>query len=608
LIINISYDSSVNNAPAAFKTAIAAAVQFLQNTYLNPITINIDVGFGEIGPSNTPLGSNALGESNTYFNNYTYSQVRNALVADTSSADQVSAGNSLPAADPTGSGNYWVATAEAKALGLMGSSGAVDGYIAFSSSLPFTYDDSSGVAASTYDFNGVALHELTEVMGRELFVGNDGIGSNSYTPLDLFHYSSNGVRDFSGTTPGYFSPDGGASHLDSFNTNRNGDFGDWASSAGNDSFLAFSNSGVVNKFSQADIREMNVLGYDEAPPVPVLSAFVGDFNGDLKSDIVWLNVGTATPTMWLMNGTAVANSAVLPTPPTSWTIVGTGDFYNDGTSDLLWQNSNGQPGIWEMNGSSVVSAVSLPTPPSEWKIVGTGDFNHDHHTDILWTDTITNQPGIWEMNGSSIVASAALATPPSQWKIVGTGDFSGDGFSDILWINTATNTAGIWEMNGTSIVSSVALTAPPSAWRLVGTCDVNGDHTADLMWQSSSSGDVGIWEMNGTSVVSMTDVGSPGTSWQLVGAGDFIGNGKSDLLFLNPTNDQVQIWTMNGTQVVSMQVLATTAALSGAQGNAQGSATALSSSPVLAGIDTYTAGGPLAGDPLGTTCGLLTTV
>jgi hypothetical protein len=626
LIINLTFDQSTSSLPTGFVAAINAVVQFYESLYTNPIAINIDVGFGEIAGQS--LSSGALGESETYFNNYSYSQIKTGLAQNATSADQVSAVNSLPVNDPTNGGNYWVSTAEAKALGLAGASSDIDGYVGFSSSFPFTYNTTNGgtVASGTYDFFGVAAHEISEVMGRALFVGNDGIGSNSYTPLDLFHYSSNGVRDFSGTTAGYFSPDGGTSHLDSFNTNSQGDFGDWASSASNDAYLAFSNSGVGNAVSQADIREMNVLGYDEVPPTPPLSAFIGDFNGDTKSDIVWLNGSTNTPTMWLMNGTAIANSAVLPTPPSSWTIVGTGDFYGDGTSDLLWQNSNGQPSIWEMNGASLAGSVVLPTPPSEWRIVGTGDFNGDGHSDILWTDTLTNTPAIWEMNGSSIVSFANLVTPPPQWKIVATGDFSGDGKSDILWLNTVSNTPSIWEMNGTSLVSSAVLTTPPSSWRLVGTGDVNGDHTADILWQNSSSGDVAIWEMNGTSIVSMADVGSPGTSWQLVRAGDFIGNGKSDLLFLNPSNDQVQIWTMNGMQVVTKQTLATTAAQSGAQVNAQASATPLSSSPVLAGIDSYNAGAPLAApvlgaapsgglgasgpasDPLGTTRGLLTAV
>jgi FG-GAP-like repeat len=585
LIINVSYDSSVNGAPSAFTTAFAAAVQFLENTFTNPITVNIDVGFGEIGPNNTPLGSNALGESNTFFNHYTYTQVRSALVADTSSADQVSAGNSLPAADPTNGGNYWVATAEAKALGLMGPSNAVDGYIGFSSSLPFTYDDSNGVAAGTYDFNGVALHELTEVLGRELFVGNDGIGSNSFTPLDLFHYSSNGVRDFSGTAAGYFSPNGGTSNLDSFNTNPNGDFGDWASSAGNDSFLAFSGSGVVNTFSQADIREMNVLGYDQALIGPGASAFIGDFNGDGKSDIVWLN--GSTPTMWLMNGTTVASSAVLPTPPSSWRVVATGDFNGDTKSDILWVNSDNTPAIWEMSGTSIISSFALPAPPSSWHIAGTGDFNGDHKSDILWINS-DNTPAIWEMNGASIISAVALPAPPSSWHIAATGDFNGDGKSDILWLNS-NNTPAIWEMNSTSIISAVALPAPPASWRLAGTGDFNGDGKCDLMWQNSS-GNVSIWEMNGTTIMTALDAGNPGAAWQLVGAGDFTGNGKSDLLFTNPGNGQVQIWTMNGTQAVSMQVLTNPSTASAGQD----SATALSSSPVLAGIDTYNAGAPLA--------------
>ena len=35
--------------------------------------------------------------------------------------------------------------------------------------------------------------------------GENFYGGASYEPLDLFHYSAAGVRDFSGTTPGYAS-------------------------------------------------------------------------------------------------------------------------------------------------------------------------------------------------------------------------------------------------------------------------------------------------------------------------------------------------------------------------------------------------------------------
>jgi hypothetical protein len=584
LIINVTYDSSVNSAPSGFTAAFAAAVQFLENTFSNPITINIDVGFGEI--NGQALANGALGESESFFNQYSYSPVKNALVAaDTTSADQVSAANSLPAGDPTGGGNFWVATAEAKALGLMGASSAVDGYVGFSSSFPFTYNNSNGVAAGTYDFYGVALHELTEVMGRDLFVGNQdgqGIGPNSYTPLDLFHYKSNGTRDFLGTTAGYFSPDGGASNLGNFNTNPGGDFGDWASSVGNDAFLAFSHSGVVNPFSTNDAREMNVLGYDETVPIaaPGSIVFIGDFTGGPDADIVWVTA-SGTPIMWVMNGTTIASSATLPTPPpAAWHLAEVADFNGDGKSDLLWlNNSNNTPSMWLMNGTSLISGTDLPAPPNSWKIVATGDFNGDKNADILWLNS-DNTPSIWEMNGPKFLAAVAEPAPPASWTIVGTGDFYGTGNSDILWLNV-NNTASIWEMNGTSVVAATALPAPPSSWHFVGTADFNGDHKSDILWQNSN-GDVSIWEMNGANFLAAVDVGSPGAAWNLIGAGDFNGDGKSDLLFLNPTTSQVQIWLMNGTQVLS--VAAPTSAQAFA---AQASATPLSSSPVLSEPDAY---------------------
>src|SRR6267142_1378792 len=57
-VINITYDSSTVNAPAAFKTAIDAAVQYLESQFTDAVTINITVGYGSI--NGTPLGSGAL--------------------------------------------------------------------------------------------------------------------------------------------------------------------------------------------------------------------------------------------------------------------------------------------------------------------------------------------------------------------------------------------------------------------------------------------------------------------------------------------------------------------------------------------------------------------
>jgi uncharacterized repeat protein (TIGR03803 family) len=64
------------------------------------------------------------------------------------------------------------------------------------------------------------------------------------------------------------------------------------------------------------------------------------------------------------------------------------DFYDNGYSDILLQNTNGEVGIWDMNGSNVISAaaVGFNQGPS-WKAIGTGDFNGDGQPDILLQNT-----------------------------------------------------------------------------------------------------------------------------------------------------------------------------------------------------------------------------
>jgi hypothetical protein len=591
--IVLTYDQPVNTLPAGFVNALNAVVQFYDTHYNNPITITIDVGYGEIGPNNTPLGQNELGESNTFFNSYSYSAIRSALIANASSPAQLAAVSTLPASDPTPGGNgvYYLSTAEAKALGLPpGSPPPVDGYIGFASTsegVNFTYNTTNGgsVAPGTYDFFGVAAHEISEVLGRSLFVGdqdNAGIGPNSYTPLDLFHYSGNGQRDFMGTQAGYFSVNGGATNLDNFNTDPNGDFGDWASSAGNDAFLAFSNSGVGNAVSAADIEELNVLGYDVPGPAP--AGFVGDFNNDTHSDLLW-QATNGDPTMWLMNGTTITTSAGLPNPTAAWHVIATGDFNADGNSDILWQNADGAAAIWEMNGTSTIGAVVLANPGASWHAITAADFNGDGRADILWQNT-DGAAAIWEMNGTSIIGAGVLPNPGASWHAITTGDFNDDGKADILWQNT-NGQAAIWEMNGTSIIGAGVLPNPGTAWHPVATADFNGDGHADIIWQNTD-GQAAIWEMSGTSIIGAATLPNLGASWKLIGAGNY-NNQKPDLVFENTTTDQVQIWVMNGMNVSSMQSLPVNAPSTARPASAGTAANPLSATPILAQPDVFLA-------------------
>ena len=262
LVINVVFDASCNNAPAGFETCVNAVATYFEQTFSNPITITIDVGYGEI--AGQPLVPGALGESESCLTSVSYAQLETALAANAAALGYTAAAASFSAASPV-NGQFWMTTAEAKALGLPDFNTGVDGYVGFSS-IPtlFDYNQTGTVPTSQYYFFGVVAHEFSEVMGRQLMDGQTFNGSAGYEPMDLFHYSSPGVRDFSGTTPGYFSPDGGVTNLDAFNTNPNGDFGDWASSAGNDAFNAYSSPGTFNTMTSADLTVMNLLGWTPA--------------------------------------------------------------------------------------------------------------------------------------------------------------------------------------------------------------------------------------------------------------------------------------------------------------------------------------------------------
>jgi len=261
LSINISWDSSVQSAPVAFKADVIAAVNYYESMFSLPATLNLAVGYGEI--NGTALSANDLGESEGELLTMSYAQLVAALQANNSNATDASVLASLPKTSPV-SGGYVITTAEAKALGLLaGANAALDGYVGFDISSAFSYNDSTGVTAGKYDFMSVALHEISEVMGRYVLAGATlGTNTHYYGILDLLHYAATDVHDFTQSTPGYFSANGGVTNLGNFNTIAGGDPGDWASSVADNSYDAYSSSGTVNVVSNSDLTLMNAIGWD----------------------------------------------------------------------------------------------------------------------------------------------------------------------------------------------------------------------------------------------------------------------------------------------------------------------------------------------------------
>jgi Ca2+-binding RTX toxin-like protein len=260
-----------------------------------------------------------------------------------------------------------------------------------------------------------------------------------------------------------------------------------------------------------------------------------DFNGDLKSDILWRNADGRV-TDWFSTGTSFTdNPAFVRQVGADWRIAGTGDFSGDGKTDLLWRNANGTITFWSATGTSFSDNPAVNrSVPLDWQIAGTGDFNGDGKTDILWRNvngTVTD----WLSTGSNFADNGALNRSMSaDWHIAGTGDFTGDGKSDVLWRND-NGAVTVWTSNGTGLsdAGSFSLTLGYDL-HIAGTGDFNGDGNTDFLTRNDS-GAVSIWQSNGTSFANVGTPHAMSLDWQIAAIGDYSGDGKDDLLWRSAT-------------------------------------------------------------------------
>ena len=70
---------------------------------------------------------------------------------------------------------------------------------------------------------------------------------------------------------------------------------------------------------------------------------------------MWLQNSSGPLELWQMSlTTIVGGGQVAPDPGPAWSAMGTGDFYSNGNTDILWQNTDGSVALWEMNDTNII--------------------------------------------------------------------------------------------------------------------------------------------------------------------------------------------------------------------------------------------------------------
>jgi hypothetical protein len=274
-VIVPTFDSTITSDPnaALIEAGINATIARVEAAVATPITVSI--AFQET--------NGGLGQSSSFINNISYTAYRNALqTAQTLSANDITAIASLPPGpnNPVnGNTNVTLTTPLLRALGFNSqgnTGGQPDGTISLNTSI-MNLSRTGSQNPSNYDLQAVAGHEIDEVLGT------GGSGSSLPTtngpigPLDLFRYSSPGVRSFTTSTSAapYFSIDSGLTNLVFFNQAGGvSDYSDWgdgvspADSRGNSPPQmqdAFGTPGAIVNIGSNELTAHDVVGYNLAP-------------------------------------------------------------------------------------------------------------------------------------------------------------------------------------------------------------------------------------------------------------------------------------------------------------------------------------------------------
>lgn len=299
-------------ASAQMMAGFTDAGALWSSRFNDPIILNVRVNA-------SALGAGIIAHTDSFYDPYVYSNVRNAFVADRISPDDFSGVSHLQAgpnfsmlinrtgnnpagvvsstpyfdtglggagqAGPENNNTIRMTYANARALGLVSASDSnLDGIITFSNAVSFDYNRGDGINASQIDFVGVAAHEIAHLMGFvsgvDVLAGNavaPGMNDNQLkfvTPLDLFRFSSrsvgagggDGVIDWTAdSATKYFSLNGGATPIAEFSTGATYEESHWKNGAGLGIMNPTAGLGQLLSVSANDVRAFDAIGYNVVP-------------------------------------------------------------------------------------------------------------------------------------------------------------------------------------------------------------------------------------------------------------------------------------------------------------------------------------------------------
>ena len=220
-----------------------------------------------------------------------------------------------------------------------------------------------------------------------------------------------------------------------------------------------------------------------------------------------------------------------------WSIIRTGDFNGNGTTDVLVANPTaasdtvGLIGYWENNEDWTLIGGYSP----EWSVIATADFDGNGTTDILWRNSFVGDDGntynaycTWIVDNDANWRMVS-ASDAAEWDFLCTGDFDGDGTKDIAMINAA-GVVDVWRVvDGVLQSDSVLSVVDTSAWEFFAVGDFDDDGTDDIAWRSADCTTYGYWQIRDGQLAAWEASSAPNTVFVIstIPGGEYLDQGAT---------------------------------------------------------------------------------
>jgi hypothetical protein len=198
---------------------------------------------------------------------------------------------------------------------------------------------------------------------------------------------------------------------------------------------------------------------------PSMELATGHFDGDGRADVF-----VATGTAWFYSRGGIRPWEFLHASNKRTQELGFADIDNDGITDVLYRDGNGNLGYLKSGTAALVNFTTVPVPIKDLRF---GDFDGDGKTDVT---VYRPSNGVWYVLASSTNFTTFTAY---QWgastDVPVPGDFDGDGKTDIAVYRPSN---GVWYILRSSNGYNPALYAAYQ-WGASTDIPVPGDYDGD---------------------------------------------------------------------------------------------------------------------------------